>query len=55
MYFDISNVFKFWNTVREPFRDFPGETAGKTPPSSAGGVDSILGQGAKIPYAVQHC
>ena len=31
--------------------DFPGSPVVRTSPSNAGGVSSIPGQGAKIPYA----
>ena len=34
-------------------RDFPGTPVVKTCPSNAAGVGSMLGQGAKIPYASQ--
>ena len=33
--------------------DFPGGPVVKTSSSNAGGMDSILGQGAKIPHALR--
>ena len=34
-------------------RDFPGSPVVKTLPFNAGGAGSVLGQGAKIPHALQ--
>ena len=34
------------------FRDFPGDPVVKNPPSNAGDVGSIPGQGTKIPHTV---
>ena len=35
-------------------RDFPEGPVFKTPPSNAGGVDSVSGWGTKILHAAQH-
>ena len=37
---------------QKSLRDFPGGPAVKNPPSNAGDVGSIPGQGTKIPHAV---
>ena len=34
-------------------QDFPGGPVVKNPPSNAGDVGSILGQGTKIPHALE--
>ena len=36
---------------RSHFWDYPGGPVVKTPPSNAGGVGSIPGQGTKVPHA----
>ena len=41
-----------WTELKDTkYWDFPGGSEVKTLPSSAGGVGSIPGQGAKFPYA----
>ena len=44
---------EFFNFVliQDCFRDFPGGPVVKNPPSNAGDVGLILGQGTKIPHA----
>ena len=42
-FFGFLKIFIYW--------DFPGGPVVKNPPSNAGGVGSILGQGTKIPHA----
>ena len=37
---------------KAPGRDFPGDPVVKNPPSNAGDVGSIPGQGTKIPRAM---
>ena len=37
--------------IKDNYGDFPGGPVVKTSPSNAGGVDSVPGQGAKIPHA----
>ena len=41
------------STVKQRLGDFPGGLVVKTSPSSAGGVSSTPGQGAKIPHDSQ--
>ena len=38
---------------KEPFQDFPDSPVVKNPPCNAGDIDSIFGQGTKIPHAVE--
>ena len=38
--------------IKGEYRDFPGVAVVKTLPSNTRGMDSILGQGAKIPHAL---
>ena len=39
-------------TIKRSLRDFPGGPVVKNPPSNAGDMGSIPGQGTKIPHAM---
>ena len=47
-----SQAHREWVVVGGGLRDFPGCPVVKTLPSNAGRVDSISGQGAKIPHSL---
>ena len=46
-------ILFFFSTYKWPCWDFPGVPVLRTSLSTAGGVGSIPGQGAKIPNALQ--
>ena len=43
---------RFILTIKKKYRDFPGGPVVKNPPSYAGDMGLIQGQGTKIPHAV---
>ena len=49
---NVEHVSAHWEGLtRNQYQDFPGIPAVKTPPSNAGGMGSIHGQGARISCA----
>ena len=48
----LSYQLRTYSLLKPLFQAFPGGPVVKTPPSTAGGMGSIPGQGTKIPLVV---